>query len=205
MHYNMARAHDTFKAGYDSIFSRLDNPPTNDLANFMGYCAAWAFAIAEHHDTEETIVFPRLEGRVDFSTELEQHKVVHAGLDEIIPYIQSAQTDTSMFDAEKLKGMMQAFREPLFRHMDEELEHVQPANLKVMPFEEMEELNETLDSYAKANGDPFILVPFMMSHTAPEFKDSWPQMPWVLRSIVIPYVLAVRHYGYWKYSPYSMC
>jgi hypothetical protein len=34
------------------------------------------------------------------------------------------------------------------------------------------------------------------SHTPAEYKDVWPAMPWVLRKVVIPYVLAKRHAGY---------
>lgn len=45
-------AHETFKLGYDVILPLLDNPPTHDLKNFLGYCEAWADSIAGHHDSE---------------------------------------------------------------------------------------------------------------------------------------------------------
>jgi hypothetical protein len=33
------------------------------------------------------------------------------------------------------------------------------------------------------------------SHTPPEYKDLWPPMPWIVRKVVVPYVLAVRYSG----------
>ena len=45
-------AHDTFKSGFDIILRNLDNPPTNDLQNFLGYCLAWARSVEGHHDIE---------------------------------------------------------------------------------------------------------------------------------------------------------
>ncbi len=34
------------------------------------------------------------------------------------------------------------------------------------------------------------------SHTPPEYKDTWPPLPWFLRKVAIPYVLARKHAGY---------
>lgn len=34
------------------------------------------------------------------------------------------------------------------------------------------------------------------SHTAPEYKDIFPPMPWIVRKVVIPYVFAKRYSGY---------
>ena len=44
----------------------------------------------------------------------------------------------------------------------------------------------------------------MRAHTPPAYKSVWPPMPWVLRRVVVPYVLARRHAGYWKYAPYAV-
>jgi hypothetical protein len=54
LQYNMIHAHNTLKAGYDVILSHLDNPPKDDLKNFLGYCEAWADSIGSHHDAEGT-------------------------------------------------------------------------------------------------------------------------------------------------------
>ena len=48
----MVLAHNLFKTAYNSIRRHLENPPTNDIPNFMGYCEAFVDAIDHHHDGE---------------------------------------------------------------------------------------------------------------------------------------------------------
>ncbi|KAJ7141987.1 hypothetical protein C8R46DRAFT_968177 [Mycena filopes] len=204
LQYNMIHAHNTFKFGYDIIVGRLDNPPTDDLKNFLGYCEAWVDSIEGHHDAEEEVVFPFLNRKLDFSEEQEQHKLIHSTLGSLKTKLRAAKTDPAKFDPAELKQIMVEFREPLLKHLDEETAHLAPENMKVFDQKELLDLNAALDKHAKSHGDPFLLVPFMRSHTPPELKDSWPPMPWVLRKVVIPYVLAKRYGGYWKYAPYAM-
>ncbi|KAG5636307.1 hypothetical protein H0H81_008478 [Sphagnurus paluster] len=195
--YNMVHAHDTFKLGYSTILTHLEAPPKNDLKNFLGYCQAWALSIESHHNSEEEVVFPFLNQKMDFTGEAEQHKVIHENLDRILAMIAEANGDHSKFDAAKLKALMAEFKGPLFTHLDEEIEHISADNLRAAQFAEpdLKAMNIKLESYAKAHGDPFLLVPFMRSHTPAAIKDTWPSMPWVLRKMVIPYILAKKHSG----------
>ncbi len=47
-------AHDTYKLGFSNILSRLDDPPVDDLPNFLGYIQAWAASVEGHHDADGT-------------------------------------------------------------------------------------------------------------------------------------------------------
>ncbi|KAF9457829.1 hypothetical protein BDZ94DRAFT_1336895 [Collybia nuda] len=195
LHFNTIYAHQTYKYGYDTILSHLKSPPLDDLQNFLGYCEAWAMAIEVHHDSE-----------MDFSGEIEQHKVIHDTLDKILATIYDARTDLSKFDATKMNALMLEFKGPLFAHLDEEVEHVYASKLKEANFAEKDVLAmiADLDKHAKGTGDPFKIAPFICNHTPPEHKDVWPSMSWILRKVLIPYILAKRYSGYWKYSPYAM-
>ncbi|CAL1714139.1 unnamed protein product [Somion occarium] len=203
LQWNMIHAHDVFKAGCDSILRHLDNPPRDDLANFLGYCLAWAESIIEHHDAEEKIVFPFLNTKLDFSGEIEQHKAVHAPLKAMVAMIHEAQADLTKFDPQQFKELVVPLRVPLFNHLDDEVSHIGADSLKVFDEPALRKMCTDMDSYSKSHGDPFMIVPFMRSHTPPEFKDHWPVMPWVLRKLVVP-ILALRHSGYWKFSPYAV-
>ncbi|KAG6901359.1 hypothetical protein C0995_012972 [Termitomyces sp. Mi166 len=198
LQYNMIHAHDTYKLGYDTILSHLGSPPKDDLKNFLGYCGAWALSIESHHASEEEVVFPFLNQKMDFSGEKMQHELIHASLDRILGLIVAAQADPAKFDAVALKNMMTELKEPLYTHLDEEVKHISASNLKTAQFEEndMKAMVERLESYAKSHGDPFLLIPFMRSHTPAAIKDTWPSMPWILRKLIIPYVLAKKHSGY---------
>ncbi|GJE85244.1 hypothetical protein PsYK624_013220 [Phanerochaete sordida] len=206
LHWNMVLAHDTFKLGYDKIVEVLADPPMKDLPNFLGYCQAWAKSIEEHHNSEEAVVFPFLNEKMDFAGEVAQHKAVHAVLDELAASLAASEADPAHFDAAALRALMVRFREPLYTHLDDEVEHIRASELRAAGFSEdaLRGLVARLEAYARAHGDPFLQVPFMRSHTPAAYKECWPPMPWVLRKVVVPYVLALRHAGYWKYAPYAM-
>ena len=124
-------AHATFKLGYEVILPLLDKPPTNDLQNFLGYCEAWANAIASHHDSEASLVtlfmigseywcmswqdeilFPFLNVKMDFSGEA-AHKILHESLDKLLSMIHDARADPSKFDPGKMSSFMMDLKEPL--------------------------------------------------------------------------------------------
>jgi len=204
----MVRAHHTFKLGYNIIIRNLEESKDaieNDLPNFLGYCQAWSTSIIVHHDSEEEICFPFLNQKMDFALEKEAHEAIHKGLSDLDAILLEAKADPSKFNPDQLKEFLIHLRDPLFQHLDSEVEHITSSELKKAGFNDVElkELNLKLDKYAQSHGDPFILVPYMRTHTPPEFKDVWPPMPWVLRKVVIPYVLAWRYSAYWKYAPYA--
>ncbi|KAI0777634.1 hypothetical protein BD413DRAFT_601961 [Trametes elegans] len=206
LHWNMQLAHDTYEEGYMIILGLLDNPPRKDLRNFLGYCEAWALSIAHHHDTEEATVFRALNRKMDFSHEQEQHKDVHAFLDNFLVEVKAMQADPSTFDPAKLTRLMLGSQDALIKHFREEVIHIEGWRLKRAGLTEAECLKmiAEMEKHAKAHGDPFLVVPFMRSHTAPQYKNIWPPMPWILRKVMIPHLLAKKHSGYWKYAPYAM-
>ncbi|KAI0659133.1 hypothetical protein C8Q70DRAFT_152163 [Cubamyces menziesii] len=206
LHWNMKLAHQTYVQGYDVIVKLLTDTPKDDLANVLGYFEAWVYSVLHHHDTEEEAVFPKLNEKMDFTHEQEQHKDVHTFLDKFLTAIHAAQKNKAEFDAVKLKELVLSAKDALLTHFSEELTHLEPAKMKEAGFSEAEcrDIVTKLVEHAKNNGDPFIVVPYMRSHTPPEYKDIWPPIPWVLRKVVVPLVLAKRHSGYWKYAPYSM-
>lgn len=204
MQWNMIHAHASLRVGYENILRVLEDPPLNDLQNFLGYCSAWTDVVKEHHDSEEVVVFPFLNQKLDFSNEIEEHKVIHDALDTLYAIIKEGQKSPGKFDSKRLKEHMEGFRTPLIHHLDEEVIHLQPENLKVFSEAEMKKHHKEFWTYVKSNGDPFVIPVFMRSHTPPEMKEAWPAgMPWILRKVMIPWLLYYRHRGWWKYAPYA--
>ncbi|KAI0371894.1 hypothetical protein BV20DRAFT_940822 [Pilatotrama ljubarskyi] len=216
LHWNMVLAHQTYELGYMTIVSLLDHPPTRGLRNFLGYCEAWAHSVLHHHVTGEATVFRALSTRMDFSHEREQHEEVHSFLVTFITAIEEAQRDLSRFDAAKLKGLLETAKDAIvralrhtlhFTHFSEEVSHIEGPKLQAAGFTETEcrHMIADMEKHAKGHGHPFLVVPYMRSHTPPEFKSIWPPMPWVIRQVVVPLILARKHPGYWKYAPYTVC
>lgn len=48
-----------------------------------------------------------------------------------------------------------------YEHLDEEVKHISPENLKVFDEPTLRKLMEKIDKHAKSSGDPFVLVPYM--------------------------------------------
>ncbi|KAJ7128679.1 hypothetical protein C8R44DRAFT_667061 [Mycena epipterygia] len=202
---NMAHAHDTYRLGYATILRHLEEPPMDDLDNFLGYCRAWASSIVGHHDAEEAVLFPFLNQKLDFSDELAQHVAVAGGLTGIIAYIDAVRSDPAELDAGKLKEIRAMDRDSEFEHLAEEVEDLSADNLKVFSTDELAGVERDMIGYFSWHSEKFITLPFMRSHTPPELKDVWPPtFTWPLKKVVIPYLLSGRHSGYWKYSPYPI-
>ncbi|KAJ7485427.1 hypothetical protein FB451DRAFT_1229734 [Mycena latifolia] len=204
LQYNMANTHDLYKLAYKTILPHLDNPPMDDLDNFLGYCRAWASTIVGHHDSEEEVLFPFLSQKLDFSSEVEQHVVVAEGLTGIIKYIDESVANHAAFDGAKLKDMMITLGGPLFEHLDEEVEDLAPEKLKVFTAEELTQAGKDLMVYIRAHSEKYITLPFMRCHTPPELKEIWPPFPWIVKRVVVPWFLAPKYSGYWKYAPYPV-
>jgi len=62
-------------------------------------------------------VFPFLGKKLDFSHELEQHKVIHGKLEALLALIHDARASPSIFDAQMMKKMMLELKEPLVSQM----------------------------------------------------------------------------------------
>jgi len=204
LQYNMRNTHETYRLAYKTIIPHLDKPPLEDLDNFLGYIRAWASSIVGHHDSEEDVLFPFLNQKLDFSTEIEQHVIVAEGLTGIIKFIDESVDNHSAFDATKLKGMMETLAGPLFEHLDQEVEDLAPEKLKVFTTEELSKAGKDLMVYIRAHSEKYITLPFLRCHTPPELKEIWPPFPWIVKRIVVPWFLAPTHAGYWKYAPYSV-
>ncbi|KAK7044583.1 hemerythrin domain-containing protein [Favolaschia claudopus] len=206
LQYNMANTHDLYKLGYKTIMPHLEpeKTPLDDLNNFLGYCRAWASSIVGHHDSEEEVLFPFLNTKLDFSTEIEQHVHVAKGLTDIINYIDAAVADHSKFAAAELKDMMVSLSGHLFEHLDEEVEDLAPEKLKVFTPEELTQAGKDLMVYIRAHSDKYVTLPYMRCHTPPELKEIWPPFPWIVKRLVVPWILAPKNAGYWKYAPYPV-
>ena len=61
---------------------------------------------------------------------LKEHQEIHKGLDEFNAYIKKCKKGNKDWDGEKMKGIMDSFRDVLFKHLDHEVESLDGENLK---------------------------------------------------------------------------
>ena len=58
-------------------------------------------------------MFPFLNQKLDFHTEIDQHKVIFSSVEKIIATVTLYQSDLTKYDPEYLKSLMVALRDPL--------------------------------------------------------------------------------------------
>lgn len=77
-----------------------------------------------HHDAEEAIFFPEIERitKIEGIMEqnIEQHRAFTPGFDTFYEYCKTCPPKN--YDGEKLKSIVQAFAEPLIKHLYDEIE-----------------------------------------------------------------------------------
>jgi hypothetical protein len=61
---------------------------------------------------------------------IKQHEEIHKGLDEYVAYIRRCRKDPKEWDGEKMKDIMDSFRDVLFKHLDHEVESLSGDELK---------------------------------------------------------------------------
>ncbi|KAK9321530.1 hypothetical protein V1517DRAFT_170889 [Lipomyces orientalis] len=198
----MQRLHFVFEAAFYSILKHLEQPPQTDLCNFLGYCEAWCTSLLAHHDTEEHIMFPYLQRKLDFAEEVEQHKKIHDALDAFVEQIRLAKKDSAAFDPARMMQILKDAEDNLMAHLHQEIDDLAPDRLKVFSGEELDEMMKLSEKYAQKHTSPVVMLPLLRSHTPPEHR-CFPPLPWPVEKLLLPF-LAMRHGGYWKYSPYSV-
>ncbi|KAK9431769.1 hypothetical protein V1505DRAFT_367825 [Lipomyces doorenjongii] len=199
--FGMTRVHHVFETAFYRILKLLDDPPRQDLSNFLGYCEVWCVGLIDHHDAEEIVMFPELQKKVDFAEEIEDHKKIHDFLVKFLDQIRCALKDQDSFDP---AGMIQTLKDvesTLISHLRQEIIDLAPARLEVFSEKEIMEIMDTAEKYAISHCQ-MVFIPFFRSHTPPEYKF-FPSLPGPFRNILLPF-LAIRYRGYWKYSPYSV-
>ena len=61
---------------------------------------------------------------------LKEHEEIHKGLDEYVAYIRKCRKNRKEWDGDKMKKIMDTFRDVLFKHLDHEVESLKGENLK---------------------------------------------------------------------------
>ena len=64
---------------------------------------------------------------------LKEHEGIHKGLDEFLAYVRKCTRDRNQWDADKLKEIMDSFRDVLFKHLDHEVDNLRGEELQKVP------------------------------------------------------------------------
>jgi hypothetical protein len=123
----MALAHNGIIRGLNSIYLQAPNIPTKDataVRDFLLYCCCWSESMHHHHNAEEADFFPNIESITGvkglMSQNVEQHAAFTPGFQAFHDYAQ--ETAPADYDGQKLRTLVEAFAEPLVKHLHDEIE-----------------------------------------------------------------------------------
>lgn len=94
--------------------------------------------LGNHHRIEESYIFPLLAHKHpafrDDAEHRASHRAIHDGLEHYSSFLRGAMADESTYAPDKLREILDSFREPLMRHLDDEVRDLQPDSLKAHGF-----------------------------------------------------------------------
>jgi hemerythrin-like domain-containing protein len=123
----MALAHNGILRGLNSIYLQATHIPREDpdaIQDFLIYCQSWCESMHHHHDAEEKDFFPSIEQisnvRGIMERNIEQHRAFTPGFDLFQEDSQTCLPEA--YDGQKIRTLIEAFAEPLSRHLHDEIE-----------------------------------------------------------------------------------
>ena len=158
---NKAWQHSGFRATWDKIYATGTGGFYSTTPEaFMKMILDWCMSLDQHHRLEEEHVFPKLAVKmrtfrkadvdgtqrsgevIDEETAAteptdpgyvhKQHRQIHAGLDILHAYVKTWLAEEKReVDWEEIRGLMDSFGPILWKHMDEEVETLGAANMRL--------------------------------------------------------------------------
>ncbi|KAM0552693.1 hypothetical protein ACHAPJ_007790 [Fusarium lateritium] len=125
----MSAVHNLLIRGINAIYLQAVNVAQRgtkkDKLDFSNFCWVWSEELQEHHNIEETMIFPEineLAGIPDLmDANVEEHKMFHDGLDSFRKYIDTIRKEEEELDGEKLREIIDSFMPILRTHLENEI------------------------------------------------------------------------------------
>lgn len=129
--------HNYFKYQFNEIYEMADGSFTKvgmPLVGFLSTIRTFKRHLENHHGIEESYLFPILAKKMPAFAENEQHreshKKIHDGLDALGDIMKRVYADQTTYSPTELRACLDGFREPLLRHLDEEVNDLRAENMR---------------------------------------------------------------------------
>lgn len=159
----MIIVHNTLLRIINSIYLQCINVGVRgtqqDIDDFVQYARLWHKGVTHHHHTEETMIFPDIEGMAGVPGLMEanvaQHEAFHDGMESYKTYLDRVSAGEEKYDGLKFKQIIDSFADVLHQHLTDEIdtlvklheEHADKAEWGVW-------YKKTMEEILKATKDP---------------------------------------------------
>ncbi|KAK5115314.1 hypothetical protein LTR62_001514 [Meristemomyces frigidus] len=204
----MALAHNGILRGLNSIYLQCTNIPPKDLVSikdFLTYCQCWSESMHHHHDAEESTFFPTIEKVAGtpglMAQNVEQHAAFTPGFEAFHEYARTC--NAKEYDGQKMRGLVEAFAEPLRKHLHEEIETLR--DLREYDSETVRQAYKQLEKILM-DTDSFRIAPLVFGTADRHYEGgihNFPPVPFFVPSVIY-YVFGFRYRGAWRFNPCTM-
>lgn len=122
---DMCCAHNNMLRSLNSIYQQcIHVSEVQDIRDLLKYAEFWCGWIYEHHEGEETFLFPCVEDITGVKDLMEknvaQHHAFLPGLEELSTYVNT--TKVGEYDGKKLRSIIEEFGHKLTEHLTDEIQ-----------------------------------------------------------------------------------
>lgn len=117
----MCLVHNIMIRAFNALWINAPLVVAADEAAYVGYGLACLATVHIHHHGEETITFPRLQGKLDMTPNIDQHAAFHEPMDALKDYFTRVSKKKEKYDAVKTRQLLEAFAGPIVQHLTDEV------------------------------------------------------------------------------------
>lgn len=216
----MTTAHNTLIRCLNCILLQARNIGAEDVKDFLLFCQVTCDAIGLHHKTEETLMFPLFEQHSKpgiMGQNVVQHEEFHPGFHMFDTYVRQVQNGVASFDGAEIVRLVEAFSEPLCRHLEDEIKTLCLLESYDVPwalyFEKVTAhamATADLVGRARTSGLAFadrlqtFVTPLVLCNMDPSWEDGihldhWPPFPWYAQAFVRWWYFP-KYKGAWRFG-----
>jgi len=118
---DMALIYNVFIRCLNSIYYYAPRVKKGDQVAFAGYCLAFTEIVHGHHHSEEEIIFPFLQSKIDMNHNLEQHAKFTRRVDSFEEYMKGVKRKKEVYDSERVRKFLEDFGDDLVAHLHDEV------------------------------------------------------------------------------------
>lgn len=132
----MGRLHASHKRTFTNSYTHADDYEEHgySLKSFLRESYNLVVHLGNHHGIEEAYIFPMLARKHPAFRDGAEHKADHAsihdGLDKYQEFLRASMMNAEKYSAKEMREILDSFREPLMRHLDQEVADLQPETLR---------------------------------------------------------------------------
>ena len=186
------------------LLDRIAQGPESPLADvdaYKGFLQSCVLFIHHHHKNEDDIMFPCLKSKNLDLLALDQMSMTHSKLNALLDELTNL-ASADHLDLNALRKAGSDLSTMMVEHMDQEEALCTPQNYECagVSFQDVQDMDDRIAQETQKE-DAAIFLPIIYYNLTHEERTQWwnQVLPWHLRWIIFPWILAPKYAGYWRF------